>query len=218
AITSLAAPTITANSITIVWERDTNDEDIDHYNVYNNDDLISDDVSSKTYTDTGLEASVEYIYKVSAVDFAGNEGPKTSQRATTRSEDYQQISVSGFQAETIGTNIHVTWQTNIPGHSRVVYSQNPLVLDQKNEQPELTTSHNITLTGLPSNTNITLAAQSCTQDDACGNSSPLTVSTTETIALNLEADGFDCDSTTATFHNSNRLDVQGTASPGADIT
>ncbi|NQU78443.1 fibronectin type III domain-containing protein, partial [Candidatus Woesearchaeota archaeon] len=95
AITGLAAPTITANSITIVWERDTSDEDIDHYNIYKNDDLLSDDVSSKTYTDTGLDASVEYVYKVSAVDFAGNEGPKTTQRATTRSEDYQQISVSG---------------------------------------------------------------------------------------------------------------------------
>jgi hypothetical protein len=127
------------------------------------------------------------------------------------------VTISDFKAEAVGTNIYLTWTTNIPSHTRARYSQNPLLLDEKKETPELVTSHNLTLSDMPANSNITLMAESCDSAGSCANTTAVTVETTEKIELTLAVDGMDCNPSTASYSNSERMDVKGAASPGAEL-
>ncbi|MBI5881416.1 fibronectin type III domain-containing protein, partial [archaeon] len=217
AVTGVAAPAITKTSITLEWKADPRDTDVDHFKVYKGGTLLADSVMELTFTDSGLNSSVEYIYMVSAVDAAGNEGPRTTQKATTRSAAFQPLAITEFKATVFGTSIYATWYTSMPSHTRLRYGQTPLLLDQKKESPEMITAHNISLTGLPPNSNITILAESCDAASNCGNASPVTLRTTQKIDLNLQVDGMDCDANTPKFANSNRLDVNGRASLGAEV-
>jgi hypothetical protein len=217
AVTGLSAPKITNTAITLIWKADSRDKDIDHYEVYKGGKLLSKSVKTATYTDTGLNASTQYVYKVSAVDNSSNKGPNVSLSATTKSKSYTPITISSFKAEAIGSNIHLTWTTNIASHTRVKYSQNPLLLDQKKEVPENVTSHNLTLSGLKEDANYTVMAESCDKTGNCGNSSAVTVQTSKKISLSLSVDGFDCKSDTKIYSRTTRMDVKGTAAPGADV-
>jgi hypothetical protein len=218
AVTSLAAPTISKESITLVWEPDPRDTDIDHYAVYKSGTLLNSLVLEKTFTDTGLNMSTEYTYQVSAIDASGNEGPKTSVKATTRSESFQELLITEFKVEALGTNVYLTWKTNLPSHTRVRYGANPLLLDQKSETPEFVTDHNITLASLPENSNFTFMAESCDASANCGNTSAMMVQTATKVELLLALDGMDCNPETKAFANANRLDVNGKSSPGAEVT
>ena len=207
AVKDLAALRITQSDITIVWEKDSRDTDIDHYMVFMDGATLSEDEKSKTFTVTGLNFSTEFEFKVGAVDTAGNNGPNTTLRATTRSDDYQELSLSNFNAEAIGNTIYMTWMTSTPSHTRVKYSTNPLVLDQKKEDPTLTTSHNMTLTGLEEGISYTVMAESCDVAGNCGNSSTATLNTSAQIALDLTVDGYDCDPQTMSSLDSNVVGV-----------
>ncbi|MBW2997110.1 fibronectin type III domain-containing protein, partial [Candidatus Woesearchaeota archaeon] len=217
AVKNLAAPTVTRDMISLSWAPDDRDEDIDHYVVARDGEIISDTVPQPSFTNSGLNFSTEYIYVVSAVDTSGNTGPGMTLKVTTRSESYQPVFISNFKADVLGTNIYLTWGTNIESHTRVRYSTNPLLLDQKKEDAVQTTKHNITLIDLQPNTDYTLMAESCDPTGNCGNSSPITVRTTEKIELILIVDGMDCSLDTITYSNTNRFNVKGRSSPGADV-
>jgi chitodextrinase len=216
-VKGLAAATIGKDSISFSWEPDARDLDIDHYVVYKAGVILADSITEKSFTDTGLNMSTEYVYLVAAVDTSGNIGPKTTLKATTRSESFQSLIISDFKAEAFGTSVYVAWTTNIASHTRVRYGVNPQLLDQKKESSDLVTSHNLTLADLAANSDITLIAESCDQSANCGNSTQLTVKTTSKVELALSVDRMDCDPATAAYANSNRLDVNGRASPGADV-
>ncbi len=218
AVKGLAAPTITRDSITLTWDSDSRDEDIDHYMVFKDGSTLNANVKQKSYTAAGLNFSTEFEFKVCAVDVAGNNGPNTTVRATTRSESFQSLIITDFNAEVTGTNIYATWNTNLASHTRIKYGQNPLLLDQKKEEPTMVTSHNMTLTDLAENSDFTIMAESCDVEGNCGNSTAITITTSETIALALSVDGMDCDPQTSSFSNDYRLDIKGSAAPGADVT
>lgn len=216
-VKSLASPTVLRDSVTLTWEPDEGDDDIDYYMVFRDDILLDDELVEASYTDHGLNFSTGYTYRVMAVDTSGNYGSNSSLDVTTRSESYQPVVISDLQTEVLGTNIYVTWTTNIESHSRVRYSQNPLLLDSKKEDPDMATEHEIVLSGMPENSEMTLRAESCTAAGACGNSSAVTVQTSEEIELMLDVDGMDCSLDTPEYVNTNRIDVKGIASPGADV-
>ncbi|MFH1064576.1 MAG: fibronectin type III domain-containing protein, partial [Candidatus Woesearchaeota archaeon] len=216
-VKDLAPVNIDKTSVTFSWTPDERDTDISHYNIYRGSELIAADVMSTEYTDMGLDFLTAYEYKVSPVDLAGNNGSKTTLSITTRSENYQPIQLSDFTAEAFGTNIQVSWKTNAETHSRVKYSQNPLELDQQKEVPDLVTEHEMTLSDMPPNTQITLMAESCDTEGTCGSSEAVTVQTTQKIALSLSLDGMDCNPSTPTFANTNRIDVAGHSAPGANV-
>ncbi len=217
AVKSLAAPTINKDSVTITWEKDPADTDVDHYVVSRGSEVLSDNVKEETYTDTGLSFSTEYVYKVIAVDTSANPSQVAALKVTTRDENYQPVTISDFKADVFGTSVFLSWKTNIAAHTKVKFGQSQALLDQKKELPEMVTDHNMTLADLPANSDMTLMAESCDASGNCGSSEQSSFKTTEKIELMLVVDGLDCNPQTASFSNTNRIDVKGKASPGADV-
>jgi hypothetical protein len=213
---SLSAPTITDSSITITWADAQGANDTEAYRVYRDDKSLLN-TTSKSYTDSGLNSSTQYTYKVIPVDTSGNVGPATTVKAVTMAEGYTTITVSNFKAEAYGSSIYITWTTNVGSHSRVRYGRNAELLDGKKEVLENVTSHNMTLADLSENTNYTVIAESCDTIGSCGNSTIMTVQTATKQALFLTVDGLDCGATTPKYVNSARLDVKGRSSSGADV-
>lgn len=83
---SLAAAAASATRIDLSWEAATDDIAVARYNIYRNGEMIGS-TPSLSFGDTGLTASTEYCYNVSAVDKAGNEGQGSNAAcATTTSE------------------------------------------------------------------------------------------------------------------------------------
>lgn len=117
-VTGLSAPIIKKDSVTLVWQANT-DEDLDHYTVYRDNEPIADNVLETTYTDTGLNTSTTYKYAVSAVDAAGNPSDKVSINVITQSDAYKDITITGVSAEALGTNVRISWTTDVESHSRV---------------------------------------------------------------------------------------------------
>ncbi len=73
--------------IRLAWEPAEDNEGIDHYNIYRKiygeDCNFIDDTSNLYYSDSDLDIGISYVYQVSAVDFAGNEGPKSDEKECT---------------------------------------------------------------------------------------------------------------------------------------
>lgn len=61
--------------IDLTWDANI-EPDLDHYNVYRNDVKIAE-TTSTSYADTGLPDDTSYTYRVSAVNTASVEGPKS---------------------------------------------------------------------------------------------------------------------------------------------
>ncbi|MFO8008326.1 MAG: hypothetical protein R6V05_11400, partial [Candidatus Brocadiia bacterium] len=60
--------------------------DLDSYNVYRDTVQIATDVTSSSYSDTGLSASTQYCYTVTAVDTSSNESAESNQACATTQE------------------------------------------------------------------------------------------------------------------------------------
>jgi hypothetical protein len=71
---SLHSTGTTSSSITLAWNAssDTGGSGLAGYKLYRNGALITQ-TTSLSYTDTGLTANTGYLYKISAIDNAGNE-------------------------------------------------------------------------------------------------------------------------------------------------
>ncbi|VVO23458.1 fibronectin type III domain-containing protein [Pseudomonas fluorescens] len=69
--TNLRASTITANSISLEWAASSDNVGVTGYRIYRNDTPI-DTVSSTFYIDRGLAETTHYVFKVRALDAAGN--------------------------------------------------------------------------------------------------------------------------------------------------
>lgn len=72
-------------SIQINWGKASDNIKIDHYNIYRNGEFYKK-VKDKTFLDKNLNTSKNYIYEVSAVDIAGNEGKESKPVAGTPKE------------------------------------------------------------------------------------------------------------------------------------
>ncbi|MBX4199174.1 fibronectin type III domain-containing protein [Candidatus Parcubacteria bacterium] len=73
---SLSATPLSTDEIELAWGEAFDDYGIDRYYIYR-DGVKVNDVASfpRDYVDSGLSANTQYVYRVSAVDAAGNEGP-----------------------------------------------------------------------------------------------------------------------------------------------
>ncbi|MFO8007750.1 MAG: fibronectin type III domain-containing protein, partial [Candidatus Brocadiia bacterium] len=83
--TGLVATAVSDSQIDLDWD-DNTEPDLDSYNVYRDTVQIATDVTTSSYSDTGLSASTQYCYTVTAVDTSANESAESAQDcATTQS-------------------------------------------------------------------------------------------------------------------------------------
>ncbi len=68
---------VTYNSIALAWNASTDDKAVNHYRIYRNGALYTY-TNLLTYTDSGVTASTNYTYQVSAIDHDGGESAKSS--------------------------------------------------------------------------------------------------------------------------------------------
>jgi len=80
--TSLRATAVSPTQIDLVWDASTDNVGVTGYKIYR-DGAFLKEVSTTSYSDTGLTPSTRYCYKVSAFDEAGNESNRSSQACTT---------------------------------------------------------------------------------------------------------------------------------------
>jgi len=89
-VSGLIVTTVSSSQLDLDWDANS-EPDLDHYNVYRSitdggSYSLVDSSGTNSYSDTGLEASTTYYYKVSAVDAIGNEGAQSLQASGTTSE------------------------------------------------------------------------------------------------------------------------------------
>ena len=114
-------------------------------------------ITSHDMTLTGLSASTTYYYLVQSSDASGNVGTSTEQSFTTLSApDTTAPVISGISAtSTASTTTSIVWTTNEPADSTVWYAISTPVSTataSSTSSASLTTSHNISLSGLNAST------------------------------------------------------------------
>ena len=80
--TDINANTTFLNRIDLSWSNSTDDVSLVGYNIYR-DGVYLNSVNDTSYSDTGLIASNQYCYTISAYDKAGNESEHTTQVCAT---------------------------------------------------------------------------------------------------------------------------------------
>ncbi|MCH7679489.1 PKD domain-containing protein, partial [candidate division KSB1 bacterium] len=83
--TKLTATAVSADQIDLAWDESADNIGVAGYNLYR-DGVYLVSTTSLNYSDTGLNASTQYCYTVSAVDAAGNESIQSQQACATTLE------------------------------------------------------------------------------------------------------------------------------------
>ncbi len=83
--TNLTATAVSSSQIDLDWD-DNTEGDLASYNVYRDGSPLASGVTSSDYSDTGLSASTQYCYTVTAVDTSDNESAESNQACATTQE------------------------------------------------------------------------------------------------------------------------------------
>ncbi|MFP4697363.1 MAG: cellulose binding domain-containing protein, partial [Eubacteriales bacterium] len=76
----------TMNTITIEWNKSTDNVELDYYAIYRDGEQIAT-TGERTYTDTDLKDGTTYTYTITAVDTSKNETTKTNTEDITTEKD-----------------------------------------------------------------------------------------------------------------------------------
>ena len=102
---------------------------------------------------TGLDPSTTYYFKVTSTDAAGNEATSEGELTTLATADETPPTISGVNVSNITeSSAIITWTTNEPATSQVQYGKTETYDSSTTADTNLTTNHNVTLTGLSDNT------------------------------------------------------------------
>jgi chitodextrinase len=80
--TNLAASTVSNSQINLTWTVSTDNVGVTGYKIYRNGTQVGTSATN-SYSDTGLPASTQYTYTVSAYDAAGNNSAQSSSASAT---------------------------------------------------------------------------------------------------------------------------------------
>ncbi len=150
------------STINVTWTASTDNVGVVGYQVYRNGTSIGT-TAGLSYTDTGLASSTPYSYTVAAFDAEGN----LSTQSTATNGTTLAPSISIVSADYVTpTGVTITWTTNEPASSQVVYGLSSAYGSGPVTSGNLTRTHAITLTGLSPSTTYHFQAQSL---DATGN-------------------------------------------------
>ena len=101
--TNLSATAVSSSAINLSWTASTDAVGVTGYKVYRGGTQIGTSIGT-SYSDTGLSASTQYTYTVSAYDAAGNNSSQSSSVSATT----QSAPVSDTTAPTTPTNLSAT--------------------------------------------------------------------------------------------------------------
>lgn len=165
----VAATAASSSQINLSWNASTDNALVTSYRIYRNGTQLSTLVTGTTYSDTGLSASTQYCYTVSAGDAKGNWSALSSQSCATTlgsgaSGDTQAPSVPvGATASAVSSSqVNISWiaSTDNVGVSayRIYRNGSPL--------PTTVTATTYSDTGLSASTPYCYTISAC---DAAGN-------------------------------------------------
>ena len=109
--TGLTAVAPAQDHVNLAWNASTDNDSVDSYTVYRNGTAI-DSVpgSTRSYTDTNVQASTTYTYAVDAVDPTGNRSAKSATASATPPDETPPELVDGVDAVLTGpTSVGVRW-------------------------------------------------------------------------------------------------------------
>ncbi|MFO8006838.1 MAG: PA14 domain-containing protein, partial [Candidatus Brocadiia bacterium] len=110
--TGLAATAVSDTQIDLDWD-DNTEPDLDSYNVYRDTVQIATGVTVSNYSDTGLAASTQYCYTVTAVDTSANESADSNQDcATTQADTTAPAAPTNLTATAGDTQVSLDWDDN----------------------------------------------------------------------------------------------------------
>lgn len=165
-LTNLAAPTIsaisaaiTASSITITWNTDvpTTTElayglDASYGTTISQGSTLSE---SHSITITGLDHYTNYHYRLTSISGNGQASSLGGQEFTTLPEPIVIDSapeIQNINASANTTSATISWETNEAANSQVEFGFSPSYVHSTALNANLTTSHNVSLSGLSSGT------------------------------------------------------------------
>jgi hypothetical protein len=217
--TNLQTINIGANQITIGWDRDPADDDIEEYKIYV-DGQFRVTTKARSYTALDLDSETEYSLEVSAVDTSNNEGPKAGINVTTLSEHLRTIMMGIINVDVFGTTATIDWSTDFATNAQIMHGIEP-TMDRTIVITELNTSHSINLTDLQQETNYSFVIRACDEFNNCVNSSIQTFSVGKLIELFLELDEPRINLTLEEdffYYTSHEMNIRGRAAPNSDVT
>ncbi|HET9517622.1 MAG TPA: PQQ-dependent sugar dehydrogenase, partial [Actinoplanes sp.] len=180
-ISAVQATSITSTTATITWTtNEASDSRVAYgttasYGATANDPMA---VTNHSVQLTGLSQNTTYHYQARSKDAAGNEAASADFTFTTAASDTTPPVLSAVQAAPGSTSATITWTSNEPATSQVLYSTDTSFGSATPETATRQTAHSVQLTGLQSNTTYNYRVRS---KDAAGNtatSGDLTFTTT----------------------------------------
>ena len=144
-VTGLTNTSTNESFVSLNWSTTTdNGSGVKEYIIYRNNTNIANTTLIE-YNDSNVNSSSSYLYTVSAVDYAGNEGLSDSLVVNT-SADLTAPVISNIANSSITTSgAIITWSTDDYANSTVYYGTSNSSLNQTESSSPLTKSHSISL-------------------------------------------------------------------------
>jgi hypothetical protein len=157
----LSATALNSSQVQLSWSPSTDNVGVAGYDVLRGGAVIGKAIGT-SYLDSGASPSTSYSYTVQAFDAAANLSPPsdpagvTTPAASTSPPVIAQIATS----QVTTTSATVTWTTDIPSSSQVLYGTSPSYGQSTTLTASLVTGHSQILTGLTPGTTYHFAVQS----------------------------------------------------------
>ncbi|MFC3149440.1 Ig-like domain-containing protein [Litoribrevibacter euphylliae] len=140
-----------ADSVTVAWSANT-DEDLSHYRIYQDGQLLQDNVAPTTlsHTFTGWSQAESHLVSLSAVDTSENESIKTSNTLVT-----WLANPAGISTEAQSGKVDLSWNNTQPSLTsrQLIFVSDTNFTDVTGMQPKLRVSKSASQVGVAGLTN-----------------------------------------------------------------
>jgi hypothetical protein len=158
---NLQATAPNSNQVQLSWSPSTDNVGVTGYDVLRGGNVIGT-ATATTYLDSTVSPSTQYTYTVEALDAAGNvSAPSDAAIVTTPAASANPPVISQIATSQVTTtSATVSWTTDIPSSSQVLYGTSPTYSQSTTLDPTQVTSHSQTLAGLTPGTTYHFAVRS----------------------------------------------------------
>jgi chitodextrinase len=146
---NLQPTSVTSSSVGLSWTASTDNVNVAGYNIVRNGTTIATTSGTTTsYTDGTAASNATYSYAVTAFDAAGNVSSPSNTVTVTTPADTTPPVISNLTVAPNGTTATITWSTDTPSSSQVVYGTTSSYGSSTTLDTTLVTSHSQTISGL----------------------------------------------------------------------